>query len=290
MNDKPATGAVLKQAAEDKFMLKEADFPTRDGSLAFELERNQDKWRFNQISANNGRIETIWQYHICDGTRPDSIERYTIMNMIASFMIQVEDTDSEVAFKEMLAVAAAHPLIGGLSLEVDGEVQPLCGALKDDEIAARATEILDIRDEQRLLRDLEILGYNDDKRTRFLIVDTPADRAEFVRRYQLSLVEEMDLIVEVNVNKERGSGRITFQDPIGVFQLSKTPRFDYDSRTLTGVTDYKPLNEHHASHDDIWGAEAIMNRLPREDIKYEDARFHIGRALDKLQDESPEPN
>jgi hypothetical protein len=290
MNDKPAAGAVLKQAAEDKFKLKEADFPARDGSLAFELERNQDKWHFEQISAINGGIETIWRYHICDGTRPSSIERYTIMNMIASFMVQVENTDSEVAFKEMLAVAAAHPLIGGLSLEVNGEERPLCGALKDEEIEARATEILDIRDEQRLLKDLDILDYNEDKRTRFLIVDTPVDRAEFVRRYQLSLVEEMDLIVEVKVKKELGTGRITFQEPIGVFQLSKTPRFDYASRTLTGVTDYKPLNEYHASHDDIWGAAAIMNRLPREDITHEDARVHIGRALDKLQDDSPEPS
>jgi len=290
MSGKPSTGVVLKQTAEGEFKYKDADFPVGDNSLAYEIMRFQEDWQCRQICAKDGGIDSICQLDIYGSEIPTEIERETVIDLIAPFMTEIRDSDNNVAYQKMLAAAAAHPLSGGFFLEVDGELRSLCGPISDAEIAERAKEILDIRDEQRLLKDLKILGYNDDKRTRFLIVETADDKAEFVRRYQLSLEEDMDLIVEVKVDKDYFNGQIKFQDPVGAFHLSKNPRFDYDSRVLTGVTSYHPLNDHRSSHDDIWGARAVMRRLPDEDIIPEDVRYHIGTALHNLSDESPEPS
>ena len=188
----------------------------------------------------------------------------------------------------MVEAAAQHPLSRGLSLESNGILRSLCSAMSEAEIAARADEILDIRDEQELLKGLKILSYNHDQRTRYLIANKAADKAEFVRRYQVPMEEEMDLIVEVKVDIPIGSNEVKFLDPVGVFHLSERPRFDYDSRTLTGVTKYHGLEGGYTWHDDIWTSEAVMRRLPAEDITQEDVRYHIGCALDDLGYEGPE--
>ncbi|MFG6572308.1 hypothetical protein ACGYLO_11945 [Sulfitobacter sp. 1A13353] len=290
MTEKPATRIVLKQIDDGYFMRKEADFPARDGSLAFDLRKKEDSWTVNQTVAVDCGISSIMQFSVDGIERPASIARDRVLSFISPFMADIEDTDPEVAFKKMLEAAAGHPLIRGLHIEVDGKVETLCEAFSDSEIEDKASEILDIRDEQRLLKGLEILGYNNDKQTCFLIVETAADKAEFVRRYQLSLKEEMDLIVEAQVDRATDFSQIKFLDPVGVFQLSKNPRFDYDTRTLTGVTEYHGLEGGFRNHDDIWTSKAIMRRLPDEDITQEDVRFSIGCALDKLCDETPEPS
>ena len=154
-------------------------------------------------------------------------------------METVKETDDDRARQTMVKVGAAHPLSGGLSIEVDGKVTSLCDAFTPAEIDAQASEVLDVRAEQEIFMAAEVLSHNTDRNTRFLVLDDERDKAKFARRHDVSLRDDMDLIVEVDVSRDSARRHVTFLHPVGVFQISKEPRFDYTSGVLTGVSQYQ---------------------------------------------------
>jgi hypothetical protein len=198
------------------------------------------------------------------------------------------DNTPAAGVDDLVGVARAQLLSSGISMEIDDRVVPLYSRITDAELEEEAREILEDIKVQSLLETLPVLGYNSDKGTRYIIVEDAADKALLAGRSSITPVEDMDLIVCVDAH-DNGCKKTISPYPRCLFHLSKSPRFDYDTATLTGVSECYDLYGSKTYFEDIWVARAIMSRLPDEDMTHEDTRYYIDVALGKICSTSSEP-
>jgi len=290
MTDMNETGIMLAETAghkEKEFVWSESDYPYTDNSYKISVLKIQGKWFFEQTIAKDGILHSVTRFDMGDIDRQGMLNRNSALYFVSILMRELSDDNPHATVDEFVSAGAAHPLTGGVSIDVDGTVRCICEAFTKAELEVEAQHIIDDRKEQAFLHGLREFAYNHEHGSVFLVAETAEDKAQFALMRPVEPRNDMDLIIEVLLRAKRGSAK--YLRPQGAFHLSKSPRFDYDSRTLTGVSEYIGFEGGLHCHSDIWNARAIMRRLPDEDVTKEDVSHHINMALSELSDETPEP-
>jgi len=292
MKDMDEAGIVLAEFAgneECRFSWSDAGYPKLDASYRFTLGKIQGDWFFQQWEARDGTHHAVVRFGVEDPELQGVLERSNVIHLVASLMEEVLNENPHACPDELVSAGAAHPLVGGVSIDADGGVVCICEALKKSELETVAENILDDRNEQDFLRGLRELAYNFDHGRVFLIAETADEKAKYAAMRPIEPRDDMDMVIEVRPIPQSDRRRPKYLRPLGAFHLSQTPRFDYDSRTLTGVSEYIGFEGGLFSHSDIWNAIAVMKRLPPEDTAQEDVRHCIDMALGDLASKTPEP-
>jgi hypothetical protein len=151
-----------------------------------------------------------------------------------------------------------------------------------------ANELIEDRAKQDFLKVLPVHFRNGDNGNRYLVGDVAEVNQRLEALFPYPDDPDMDLIMEVETSHRNASNVPMRLTVIRGFTLSQTPRFNQELGKVTGVGKSTGPDGELRLFADIWDSEAIMRRLPAEDIQREDARFHLDCALDKLMQEERE--
>jgi hypothetical protein len=278
---------LVKHPTDDKYIWSDPDFPRGKISRLFELSGPLDDMSFDYIVAKDGGISYIYKFDASIDGEP-GIDRENMRMLLIADMVDHMIDHPAADYEELCKIARSNHLARGISMEIDGRKVELCGKIREDEIEEDARAILEDIEIRSILRNLPELSRNLDRDSRFLYAENASIKEKLARRYAIDVADDMDLVVEVEARYSSTIKDYMFS-PVSMFNLSKFPRFDYESSTLTGVGLCYDAEGEQTHHTEIWAAKAIMNRLPEEDLVHEDAAFYIGVALDKLADADPAP-
>ena len=195
MKDFADTGVVLTKVSKDEYAYTEPGVPDRDGSFVFSATKKDGQWDFSSIEFNDGSINELFTLHSKKAPNDVIVCRGSVQEVIESRMDRIEGSDRDATQQQMLDIAQAHPLSGGIYIEADGVRTCICAAFTRGEFEEEALWLLDRRAEQAFLRTLTKLASNDDKRTRFLVAETSNEKAELHRLYGIEPCDDMDMII-----------------------------------------------------------------------------------------------
>lgn len=288
MMSKETSGVVLSKVPEkEEYVWSDPDFPDGDRSLEFTFRPGITGPVFNHVIASHGSIDRIFQLDVRSAGAP-YIERDNMLFLLSSELKGYQGMVPEATIEDLTEFARSHPLCSGISVHIAGRQFELCSRITDEEIKAEIEDLFESKAISDLLHELPELGRDPDNNTRFLVAEAASDKEKLSRRYSIPSADDMDLVIEVAVSQDP-AGKDAALNPECLFHLSKSPRFDYETGALSGVGECYDIHGEKTSHKDIWAARAIMQRLPAEDIDYEDARHYIDKALIELADGTPTP-
>ncbi len=289
MKDLKTQGIILKKDAKGRYIWKEKDDPEREVSFEVGLRKPVDDWCFDLTKIVEGSIAYIHRIDADGSEFPESVSRESIGNTIAYEMREGCSMYSSTLREDLIEYGRTLPLSSGISVDVEGVYKILCNRFTDSDLAHQADAVVEEINVQNILFRCEELARNGDKPSRYMIVDQAEDKDFLGKVFSIDALDDMDMIVECQARTDV-RGNLTNLQPLQVFHLSKSPRFDYDSRTLQGVSKCYTAEGKDTYHGDIWPARAIMRRLPGSDKVHEDTSNYIDIALDGLVAESPSPS